>query len=128
MSTLDFANGLTLQGFNIPSILSRKAETEIELADGQTFAIAGLVDNSMIQDIDKIPLLGDIPILGSLFRSKEVRNNRSELLVLVTPRIVQPLSEQPPVPTHEPDTWDWMGGMEAAPSLDMEDIVTPEEN
>jgi pilus assembly protein CpaC len=128
VSTLDFANGLTLQGFNIPSILSRKAETEIELADGQTFAIAGLVDNSMIQDIDKIPLLGDIPILGSLFRSKEVRNNRSELLVLVTPRIVQPLSEQPPVPTHEPDTWDWMGGMEAAPSLDMEDIVTPEEN
>jgi pilus assembly protein CpaC len=128
VSTLDFANGLTLQGFNIPSILSRKAETEIELADGQTFAIAGLVDNSMIQDIDKIPLLGDIPILGSLFRSKEVRNNRSELLVLVTPRIVQPLSEQPPVPTHEPETWDWMGGMEQAPSLDMEDIVTPEEN
>ena len=126
VSTLDFANGLTLQGFNIPSILSRKAETEIELADGQTFAIAGLVDNSMIQDIDKIPLLGDIPILGSLFRSKEVRNNRSELLVLVTPHIVQPLNEQPPVPTQEPDTWDWMGGMETAPSLDMEDIKTDE--
>ena len=128
VSTLDFANGLTLQGFNIPSILSRKAETEIELANGQTFAIAGLVDNAMIQDIDKIPLLGDIPILGSLFRSKEVRNNRSELLVLVTPHIVQPLSEQPPVPTHEPDTWDWMGGMESAPSLDMEDIITPDED
>ncbi|MBK5098066.1 MAG: type II and III secretion system protein family protein [Gemmatimonadetes bacterium] len=126
VSTLDFANGLTLQGFNIPSILSRKAETEVELADGQTFAIAGLVDNSMIQDIDKIPLLGDIPILGSLFRSKEIRNNRSELLVLVTPHIVQPLNERPPVPTHEPDTWDWMGGMETAPSLDMEDIVTDE--
>ena len=128
VSTLDFANGLTLQGFNIPSILSRKAETEIELADGQTFAIAGLVDNAMLQDIDKIPLLGDIPILGSLFRSKEVRNNRSELLVLVTPHIVQPLNESPPVPTHEPETWDWMGGMEEAPSLDMEDIASPDDN
>ena len=128
VSALDFGNGLTLQGFNIPAILIRKAETEIELQDGQSFAIAGLVDNAMIQDIDKIPLLGDIPILGSLFRSKEVRNNRSELLVLVTPHIVQPLNEQPPVPTQEPETWDWMGGMESAPSLDMEDIVSPDEN
>lgn len=126
VSALDFANGLTLQGFNIPAILIRKAETEIELQDGQSFAIAGLVDNAMIQDIDKIPLLGDIPILGSLFRSKEVRNNRTELLVIVTPHIVQPMDEQPPVPTHEPDTWDWMGGMESAPSLDMEDIKTDE--
>ena len=124
VSTLDFANGLTLQGFNIPSILSRKAETEIELADGQTFAIAGLIDNAMLQDVDKIPLLGDIPILGSLFRSKEVRQNRSELLVLVTPVVVRPFDEQPPVPTGEPDTWDWMGGLELAPALDTMDIKT----
>jgi pilus assembly protein CpaC len=124
VSTLDFANGLTLQGFNIPSILSRKAETEIELADGQTFAIAGLIDNSMLQDVDKIPLLGDIPILGSLFRSKEVRQNRSELLVLVTPVIVRPFDEQLPVPTGEPDTWDWMGGLELPPSQDTTDIKT----
>jgi pilus assembly protein CpaC len=124
VSTLDFANGLTLQGFNIPSILSRKAETEIELADGQTFAIAGLIDNSMLQDVDKIPLLGDIPILGSLFRSKEVRQNRSELIVLVTPVIVRPMDEQPPVPTGEPDTWDWMGGLELAPALDTADFRT----
>ena len=119
VSTLDFANGLTLQGFNIPSILSRKAETEIELADGQTFAIAGLIDNTILEDIDKIPVLGDIPILGSLFRSKELRQNKSELLVLVTPRLVQPLDQAPDVPTGEPDVWDWDDSMlEPLPGLD----------
>lgn len=111
VSTLDFANGLTLQGFNIPSILSRKAETEIELADGQTFAIAGLIDNAIIEDIDKIPVLGDIPILGSLFRSKEMRQNKTELLVLVTPRLVRPVDQAPPVPTGEPDVWNWDDSM-----------------
>jgi pilus assembly protein CpaC len=119
VSTLDFANGLTLQGFNIPSILARRAETEIELADGQTFAIAGLIDNSILEDIDKIPVLGDIPILGSLFRSKELRQNKSELLVLVTPRLVQPLDTAPEVPTGEPDVWDWDDSMlEPLPGLD----------
>lgn len=119
VSTLDFANGLTLQGFNIPSILARRAETEIELADGQTFAIAGLIDNTILEDIDKIPVLGDIPILGSLFRSKELRQNKSELLVLVTPRLVQPVEQAPPVPTGEPDVWDWDDSMlEPLPTVD----------
>ena len=119
VSTLDFANGLTLSGFNIPAILSRKAETEIELADGQTFAIAGLIDNTILEDIDKIPVLGDIPILGSLFRSKELRQNKSELLVLVTPRLVQPLEQSPAVPTGEPDVWDWDDSMlEPLPCMD----------
>lgn len=107
VSSLDFSNGLQIGGFSIPSILSRKASTEVELADGQTFAIAGLIDNSMVADYDKIPLLGDIPILGSLFRSKEMRQNRTELLVLVTPVIVYPADESPPVPTGEPEDWNW---------------------
>jgi pilus assembly protein CpaC len=107
VSSLDFSNGLQIGGFNIPSILTRKASTEVELADGQTFAIAGLIDNNMITDYDKIPILGDIPILGSLFRSKEIRQNRSELLVLVTPVIVYPEDEAPSVPTGEPEDWNW---------------------
>jgi len=107
VSSLDFSNGLQIGGFTIPSILSRKASTEVELADGQTFAIAGLIDNSMVADYDKIPLLGDIPILGALFRSKEMRQNRSELLVLVTPIIVFPADQAPSVPTGEPETWNW---------------------
>jgi pilus assembly protein CpaC len=107
VSSLDFSNGLTIGGFSVPSILSRKASTEVELRDGQTFAIAGLIDNNMITDYDKVPLLGDIPILGSLFRSKELRQNRSELLVLVTPQIVYPQDDSPALPTGEPETWDW---------------------
>lgn len=118
VSTLDFANGLQLQGFEIPTLLSRRATTEVELRDGQTFAIAGLIDNSITRNIDKFPILGDIPILGKLFSSKSVRQDRSELLVLVTPRIVQPSATPPPIPTGEPETWDW--------DSDLKDPVTPQ--
>jgi pilus assembly protein CpaC len=107
VSALDFANGLAIQGFVIPSLLTRRASTVVELEDGQTFAIAGLVDNSIVENISKVPFLGDIPILGELFKSRDLRQNRSELLVLVTPRIVQPLNQEPPLPTGEPETWGW---------------------
>ncbi|MCG8469897.1 MAG: type II and III secretion system protein family protein [Gemmatimonadetes bacterium] len=107
VSQLDFANGLTVAGFRIPSLLARRAQTVVELEDGQTFAIAGLVDNNIVENISKVPLLGDIPILGELFKSRDLRQNRSELLVLVTPRIVQPLDQQPALPTGEPETWAW---------------------
>lgn len=112
VSSLDFGSGLVVSGFQIPAILSRRAETEIELRDGQTFAIAGLIDNSIADNVDKIPILGDLPILGPLFRSSELRQNRSELLVLVTPRLVQPSEEAPPIPSGEADTWDWIKPME----------------
>ena len=107
VSALDFANGLTVSGFRIPSLISRKARTVVELEDGQTFAIAGLVDNTLVETVSQIPILGDIPILGELFKSRDMRQNRSELLVLVTPRIVRPLDTAPPVPTDEPETWKW---------------------
>ena len=72
-----------------------------------------MIDNSILEDIVKIPVLGDIPILGSLFRSKEMRQNRSELLVLVTPRLVQPVDadDAPDVPTGEPEIWNWDDSM-----------------
>ena len=105
VSQLDFANAVQISGFLIPSLLTRRAHTTVELADGQTFAIAGLVDNSMSKAVTKIPILGDIPILGFLFRSEEFRRNRTELLVLVTPHLVGPLDEAPPVLTGEPESW-----------------------
>jgi pilus assembly protein CpaC len=105
VSQLDFANATQIAGFLIPSLLARRAQTTVELADGQTFAIAGLVDNSMAKAITKVPILGDIPILGYLFKSEEFRQNRTELLVLVTPRLVEPMDVAPPLPTGEPDTW-----------------------
>ncbi len=105
VSALDFANGVEISGFRIPSLTSRKAETTVELRPGQTFAIAGLMDNTMIESVSKIPLLGDIPILGALFRSKEARQNQTELLVLVTPELMRPTDGPVEIPTGELDTW-----------------------
>ncbi len=91
VSALDFANGLLFQGFNIPALTVRRVSTEIELEDRQAFAIAGLLDNRLTETITKIPGLGDIPILGALFRSRSMNKSKTELLVLVTPEIVQPI-------------------------------------
>jgi pilus assembly protein CpaC len=89
VSTLDFANGIQLQGFRIPALVSRRTQTELELRNGQTFAIAGLLNNSMTSTLQKIPGIGDIPILGYLFRSKAAQKNRTELVVMITPQILQ---------------------------------------
>ena len=111
VSSLDFANALTFQGFVVPSLLTRRADTEVELQDGQHLSIAGLIDNSMIKNVNKIPILGDLPILGFFFRSKSARERRTELLVIVTPRIVGALDSLPPLPTGEPRDWDWSGSL-----------------
>lgn len=101
VSTLDFANGITIGGFRIPALQTRRAETEIELRDGQSFAIAGLMNNISQSDKNAIPLLSSLPILGNLFKSKAARQSRTELMVLITPRLVKPLDpdEVPDLPT-----------------------------
>jgi len=101
VSSLDFANGVTLSGFRIPALIVRRAETEVELRDGQSFAIAGLLDNVTQNDNQQVPILGSLPIIGNLFKSKSDRLARTELMVLITPRLVRALDpdEVPPLPT-----------------------------
>jgi pilus assembly protein CpaC len=92
VSTLDFSNGVVISGFSLPALSTRRVESEMSLADGQTFAIAGLVDNRVTELWSKIPGIGDIPVLGNLFRSKSFNKSKNELLVIVTPHIVRPLA------------------------------------
>ncbi len=101
VSSLDYANGLVFQGFNIPGLASRKISTEIELEPGQSFAIAGLLDDRTTESLSKIPGLGNIPFFGRLFRSRSVTKSNSELLVLVTPEFVRPIPSnmKPPMLT-----------------------------
>jgi len=103
VSELDYANAVTLQGFRIPALKIRKAESGLQLADGQTFVLAGLLDNKVSRQVTKFPLLGDIPILGALFRSTRYQNNETELMVMVTPKIVRPLSKDE-IPTLPSET------------------------
>ena len=91
VSSLDFANGLVFQGFNIPALSTRRVQTEIELDSGQSFGIAGLLDNRVVETWNKIPGLGDIPFFGKLFQSKSRSKNNTELLVMVTPELVRPI-------------------------------------
>jgi pilus assembly protein CpaC len=93
VSTLDFANALTISGFTVPALSTRRAETEFELQDGQSFVIAGLMDNRVTDIYNKIPGLGDIPILGNFFRSKSLQKSNSELMVLCTVKRISPASE-----------------------------------
>jgi len=98
VSTLDFANALTISGFTVPALSTRRAETEFELQDGQSFVIAGLMDNRVTDIYNKIPGLGDIPILGNFFRSKSVQKSNSELMVLCTVKRISPSNEPPTGP------------------------------
>ncbi len=106
VSTLDYTNALTISGFLIPAVSTRRAETEVELKDGQSFGIAGLIDRRVQAQMSKIPGLGDIPIIGRLFRSRSTNRSKTELMVLVTPHIVDPATTgavevavpEPPIP------------------------------
>jgi len=102
VSTLDFGNGITLSGFRIPALSTRRAETDVELRDGQSFVIAGLLDNITQDATAAVPILSRVPIIGNLFKSKSERAERTELMVLITPRLVRALDpdEVPPLPTR----------------------------
>jgi len=113
VSLLDFTNTVTISGFVLPSIDTRHAETVVELKNGQSFGIAGLLDRRVIAQYSKVPILGDLPILGELFRSKSVNKTNQELLVIVTPTIVDPETparapEVPnmPIPLMNPKNFD----------------------
>ncbi len=98
VSSLDYTNSVTVAGFILPALQTRKAETEIELKNGQTFGIAGLLDQRTTVQLSKVPGIADIPILGELFKSRNVSRSNSELIVLVTPTIVDPVNGlMPPV-------------------------------
>ncbi|MFB3920858.1 MAG: type II and III secretion system protein family protein [Terriglobia bacterium] len=99
VSTLDFTNALTISGFLVPAVSTRRAETEIELKDGQSFGIAGLIDQRTQAQLSKIKGFGDLPIIGHLFRSRNVSRSKTELLVMVTPHIVDPTRTPVPPPT-----------------------------
>ncbi len=100
VSTLDFADALTISGFTVPALSTRKAETEFELRDGQSFVIAGLIDNRVTDIWNKVPGLGDIPILGAFFKSKSIQKSNSELMVLCTVHRISPNAEAPPTPAN----------------------------
>ena len=98
VSSLDFANGLKISGFAVPALETRKVKTDVELSEGQSFAIGGLLDNRVTQNLEKIPFIGDVPVLGKFFQSiSKVRKN-TELIVIVTPEIVAPIPVNTPLP------------------------------
>ena len=99
VSALDFANSVTFNGFTIPALSSRKMETDIELGEGQSFVIAGLIDNRVQESLSRIPGLSNLPILGYLFRSKDISKSNTELIVMVTPEITVPLQADDPKPS-----------------------------
>ena len=98
VSSLDFANGLVFQGFTVPALVTRRVDTEIELESGQSFVIAGLLDNRVTEILSKVPGLGNIPVLGKLFQSKTRNATNSELLVIITPELVSPIPATMPTP------------------------------
>jgi pilus assembly protein CpaC len=92
VSTIDFANGVRFEGFVVPALRTRRARTGVELRDGQSFALAGLLDNSETRNLSKVPVVGDIPIIGNLFKSTQFQKNETELVFIVTADLVKPVN------------------------------------
>jgi hypothetical protein len=92
VSTIDFANGVKFDGFLIPALKTRRAKTGVELRDGQSFALAGLLDNSESKSLSKVPLISDVPIIGNLFKSKSFQKQETELMFIITAQLVKPVN------------------------------------
>ena len=111
MSELDFSAGVQSGGVAVPALRVRRADTSVELGNGESFVIAGLISQDTIADVDKLPGLGDLPVLGALFRNSRIQKDDRELVMIVTPHLVSPLardSQLPPLPgeryrTYDPD-------------------------
>jgi pilus assembly protein CpaC len=98
VSSLDFTNAVTISGFEVPAIATRKVKTEVELGDGQSFVIGGLLDNRETESFYKVPFIGDIPVLGKLFQSMSKNRTNTELIVIVTTELVNPIPVGAPLP------------------------------
>jgi pilus assembly protein CpaC len=122
VSALDFANAIAIGGFRVPALSTRRAETEVELRDGQSFAIGGLMSNTTQDEQQRVPGLGGLPVIGVLFRSKAERKEQTELIVLVTPRLVRALNpdEVPPLPVL-PSRFLSVEEFDSAPDVKRED-------
>jgi pilus assembly protein CpaC len=92
VSDLDYANAVTISGTTVPALTKREAKTTVELRDGQSFAVAGLLNSSNINNIAQIPWIGTVPVLGALFRSTAYQKNETDLIVIVTPHLVAPVA------------------------------------
>jgi pilus assembly protein CpaC len=98
VSSLDIANGVALNGFTIPALSTRRAETDVELGEGQSFVVAGLLDNRETESFSKIPVLSEMPIFGNLFKTRDEKKNQTELVLLVTPELTEPIGANEPKP------------------------------
>jgi pilus assembly protein CpaC len=98
VSTIDLNNAVTISGFTIPALSTRKVETDVELGEGQSFVIGGLLDDRVQDNLNRIPGLASIPILGALFKSRQENKTKTELVVMVTPEITMPINATDPKP------------------------------
>jgi pilus assembly protein CpaC len=134
VSELDFSNAVSFQGFVIPGLTTRRVSTTVELADGQSFAIAGLLQDNVRTASDRYPFFGDIPILGALFRSQSFKKSETELIVIVTPHLVKPLDlSKQTLPTDqyiEPDDFEYylMGKLEGKGNRGSSVTATPSQS
>jgi pilus assembly protein CpaC len=125
VSTLDYSNAVTISGFTIPALSTRRAETEVEIQDGQSFIVSGLLDHRTTESMSKVPGIASIPILGQLFRSKSFNHSVAELVIIVTASVVNPLDSslkstliepKPVVPPLDTDAFDASARARSAPA------------